>query len=64
VRFALGDGRVRLSPIKRGGRDHLPLRAHLPFWKGLIRLLISRASLDVSFAECVIDFVLAGVRAT
>jgi AraC family transcriptional regulator of adaptative response / DNA-3-methyladenine glycosylase II len=39
VRTIMLDGDPGVLEIKRGGRDHLQLRAHLPFWEGLIHVV-------------------------
>jgi AraC family transcriptional regulator of adaptative response / DNA-3-methyladenine glycosylase II len=39
VRTIMLDGDPGVLEIKRGGRDHLQMRAHLPFWEGLIHVV-------------------------
>jgi AraC family transcriptional regulator of adaptative response / DNA-3-methyladenine glycosylase II len=39
VRTIMLDGDPGVLEITRGGRDHLQLRAHLPFWEGLIHVV-------------------------
>jgi AraC family transcriptional regulator of adaptative response / DNA-3-methyladenine glycosylase II len=39
VRTIMLDGDPGVLEIKRGGGDHLQLRAHLPFWEGLIHVV-------------------------